>query len=108
MQRGKQTLYNNIVPSSTPEVGEKGKRNIGLEDRRDAMAYRYYFYATISRLRYDDCLLNLSNEFFLQPDTIIKELQMRIALINQLVADKITTAELRKKYPFYNWMPRFI
>ena len=108
MERGKQTLYNNIVQKSIASTGEKGQRNTSLDERRNAMAHRYYFHATINRLRYDDCLLNLSQEFFLQPDTIVKELLLRSDLISNLVKTKTTTAELRKLYPFYNWISRLI
>lgn len=108
MERGKQILYNTIVPKSVSSNGEKGQRNTGIEERRNAMAHRYYFHATINRLRYDDCLLNLQQEFFLQPDTIVKELLQRSDLITRLTLDKVTTAELRRLYPFYNWISRLM
>lgn len=108
MQKGKHKLYNAIVPQSVSSNGTQGQRNTGIDDRRDAMAHRYYFHATVSRLRYDDCLLNLQHEFFLQPDTIVKELQTRIDLLNILASNKTTTAELRRKYPFYNWLSKFV
>ncbi len=108
MQRGKQKLYNPIVPKSVTATGEKGKRNKSIEARRDAMAHRYYFHATINRYRYDDCLVNLSTEFFLQPDTIVNELQLRLDLINNLATNQTTTSELRKKYPFYNWVSKLL
>ena len=107
MERGKQILYNPIVRQTIAETGEKGQRNTGIDDRRNAMAHRYYFHATINRLRYDDCLLSLQQEFYLQPDTIVKELLLRNELITQLAHAKTTTAELRKKYPFFNWMSKF-
>jgi hypothetical protein len=106
MSRGKKILYNELVENSITTTGEKSKRNNGIDDRRDAMAHRYYFYANINRLRYDDCLLNLQKEFYLQPDTIVSELKLRLDLINQLITDKITTAELRKKYSWFNWMSK--
>lgn len=106
MAKGKQLLYNTLVENSLTTTGEKHQRNTGIEDRRDVMAHRYYFYANINRLRYDDCLLNLQKEFFLQPDTIVVELKLRLDLINQLIYDQITTAELRKKYNWFNWMSK--
>ena len=106
MNRGKQILYNPLVEKSLTTTGSKSKRNTGIDDRRDVMAHRYYFHAVVNRLRYDDCLLNLKREFFLEPDTIVTELKKRLDLINQLIDDKITTAELRKKYSWYNWMSR--
>lgn len=108
IERGKQTLYNNLVETSLSVVDEKLKRNTGIADRRDAMAHRYYFHATINRLRYDDCLLNLQREFYLQPDTIVKELLQRQELVTHLVNNKTTTAELRKLYPWFNWVSKLI
>lgn len=106
MKRGKQTLYNPIVPKLVTDAGSQGQRNAGIDERRNAMAHRYYFHATINRLRYDDCLLSLHQEFFLQPDTIVKELLLRNDLITQLARANTTTAELRRKYPFFNWMAK--
>lgn len=108
MQRGKRTLYNTIVPKSIGNTGELTKRDTNIEERRNAMAHRYYFHATICRLRYDDCLQNLHKEFFLQPDTIISELQSCFDVIKQLADDQTTTAELKKRYPFYNWVYKLL
>lgn len=107
--KGKHTLHNStIVPSLLPKEGKQHQRNTGIDKRRDAMAHRYYFHATICRLLYEDCLLALYNEFFLQPETIVNELQLRLDLINELVQNQITTAELRRKYPFYNWVSKLL
>lgn len=108
MQKGKQTLYNTLVASSVDTHADPLKRNCSIDDRRDAMAHRYYFHAIINRLRYDDCLMSLQQEFFLQPDTIVKELHKRFDLINDLIDQKTTTSELRKKYPWYNWVGRLV
>ena len=101
--RGKQTLYNSIVPTNTPQAGKKSRRNTQLETRRDKMAHRYYFWAVINRKRYDDCLTQLFEEFDLQVETISKELMLRIDLIKELTNSQTTTSQLRKKYPYYNW-----
>jgi len=106
MKRGKQVLYNSIVPQSVTEAGEKGQRNTAMDDRRDAMAYRYYFHAIINRYRYDDCLIQLNKEFFLQPNSLVKELLHRNELISKLINSKTTTAELKHKYPYFSWISR--
>ncbi len=107
MQRGKKILFNPIVSNLVIEIDKIG-RNTGIEARRDAMAYRYYFHATINRYLYKDCLFYLSQEFYLQPNTIIKELLLRVNLINKLTINETSTAELRKKYPFYNWVSKLL
>jgi len=103
MQRGKNKLYNNVVPEFTPGVGQYKKRNTSIEARRDVMAHRYYYHAIICRLRYDDCIINLHQEFFIQPNTVIRELELRLDLINHLVKQTLSTNELRKLYPWLNW-----
>ena len=70
------------------------------------MASRYYYHATICRLRYDDCLLNLSEEFFLEPETIVGWLQKRLGFVNSMVSRKVTAAELRRSYPYFDWSGR--
>ena len=106
IQRGKQKLYNSIVPESLPEPNPEHKRNTGIDLRRDAMAHRYYFHATINRFRYDDCLMKLHEEFYLEPPTIIKELERRFDMISLLVNQKVMLPELRKRYPYFNWTPK--
>ena len=106
--KGETSLYNNLVPSSLSRMdsGERSQRNTYLNQRTDAMACRYYYHATICRLRYDDCLLNLAGEFFLEPDTIIGYLKKRQGYCNNLVSKQVSTAELRRKYPFFDWSGR--
>ena len=106
MIRGKQTLYNHLVPISTPEAGVQNQRDTGLDKTRDKMAHRYYFHAVICRKRYDDCLTELYEEFDKQIDTIIKHLKLRLDLINDLTKKKTTTADLKRLYPYYNWVAK--
>lgn len=105
--KGKQLLYNTLVqPSLGQAQGEKGQRNAFLDRRHDAMACRYYYYANICRMRYDDCLMCLSNEFFLTPNAIVLNLKKRLAFINRLAQNETTTAELRRRYPYFDWSAR--
>lgn len=106
--KGENILYNNVVPNSLSnlEGGVKSQRNTYLEKRTDAMACRFYYHSTICRLRYDDCLFYLSNEFYLEPDTIVGWLKQRVSLVNNLVNKKVSTAILRRRYPHFDWSGR--
>lgn len=107
--KGENILYNSVVPSSLTSIGTggiKSQRNTYLDRRSDAMAARYYYHSNICRLRYDDCLVALSMEFFLEPDTIIGWLKKRVSLVNKMVKTQVAVAELRRSYPYYDWSGR--
>ena len=106
--KGENILYNDLVPNSLeePGTGVKSHRNLYLDRRSDKMAARYYYHSVICRLRYDDCLLHLSSEFDLEPDTIIGYIKKRLSFVNSMIKHKMTSAELRRKYPFYDWSGR--
>jgi len=101
--RGKNSLYNDIIPSSIAELGKKSRRNTFLEERDDALAYRYNYHAHLCRLRYDDCLVGLSAEFFLSHNIIIQRLSRRTDLLKSLVSANMQAGELRRLYPYYAW-----
>lgn len=105
LMKGENTLYKSVVPSSLTQLkgGKKSQRNTYLDRRSDAMACRYYYHSTICRLRYDDCLLSLSMEFNLEPDTIIGYLQKRLGYVNSMVRKETPTSELRQQYPWFDW-----
>lgn len=103
--KGENILYNNVVPSSIAEQenGGQNQRINHLDRRSDKIASRYYYHSTICRLRYDDCLMNLRSEFDLETDTLIGYLKKRLGFLNSLVNRKVTTAQLRRTYPYYDW-----
>lgn len=104
MMRGQQALYNSLFPSSiTSEIENKGKRNVAIDDRDDAMACRYYYYVQIRRLRYDDCLVELYKEFFITPNVITQRLAKRTDLIKELIKTNAACSDLKKKYPQWVW-----
>ena len=100
----KTKLYDKLVPSSLPEKeGEFQRKNTYAESHRDMMAARYYYHTTICRSRYDDTLVQLSKEFGLATSTILGHLNKRVATVNEMIEGRVSTAQLRKKYPWYVW-----
>lgn len=103
IMRGKHALYEELIPSSIAEQGQKSQRSTFLDERDDALAHRYYYYAHLLRYRYDDCLMALSREFFLTHNVIIQRLGTRTDLIKCLVSEDKQPGELRRLYGWYNW-----
>lgn len=101
---GEQLLYKKIVKSSIPpKEGEERGGNAFKEQWRDLLASRYYYHASHRRKRYDDCLMELSREFFITSRSVVANLKLRLGFIQRLTNDEIATAELRKRYPWYDW-----
>ena len=102
--RGQHTLYTAVFPPSVSiEPPRKGQRNVHRDRRDDALACRYYYHAQIMRRRYDDCLLNLEQEFHITPPAIMQRLKEKQAYVKELVAQKTTVAILKKLYPHFVW-----
>lgn len=101
--RGQKALYEDLIPSSLETVGQKSQRNTFLDDRDEAMAHRYFFHTHICRKRYDDCLLELSREFYLSHNVITQRLLKKADLIKSLIQEDVPAQELRKKYPHFVW-----
>jgi hypothetical protein len=101
--RGRKALYDDLIPSSLELTGQKSQRNMFLEERDEAMCCRFYYHAHLCRRRYDDCLTELSREFFLSPNVITQRLIRKDASIRELISRQIPPAELRKRYPYFVW-----
>lgn len=102
MIRGQQVLEK-LIPTAVETVGQKGQRNALLEERNIKITHRYYYYAHLWRLRYDDVLQNLMHEFDLTPNTVWNILKDKTDLIAELEAQKTDCSDLAKKYPFFVW-----
>lgn len=107
MLRGQQSLYNSLFPSSvTVSADNKGKRNVFIDERNEAIACRYYFYAEVKRLRFDDCLLKLQIEFYLSPTVVSQILTQKLGFIKDLVnrsKEGSIQAVFKKRYAHLKW-----
>lgn len=104
MHRGQQALFTTLFPTSVtpPDSDTKGER-LFIDKRDDALAYRYYFYVQIKRLRYDDCLLHLESDFFIGSRSIVLRLDSRKDLLKILIKQDAKVSVLKKKFPQFNW-----
>ena len=98
-------LYKEIVPSLLPnsDAANWQKRGTFTSERDDALASRFYFHSVLCRKLYEDCLYELHTEFHLTPNVISQRLMKRTDFLKEMVANDTSTADLRKKYSYYNW-----
>jgi len=97
--RGRQSLFTDIFPASLKPT----KRQTLLAKRDRDMAHRYYYHVHLCRLRYDDVLMNLSDEFYLTPDFIVERLSSVSDLLKEIVAKQPSLADLRKALPHFSF-----
>jgi len=101
--KGEKALHKDLIKTSI-DITEPGRLRNSLKSRfYDKMACRYYYLSNICRLRYDDCLLQLTLEFDITPTTIIKHLTKRLGMVTEMVENQVSPSELKKRYPWYDW-----
>ena len=90
------STYKTTMRNSTDRVERINQRNM-------ALVARWYYWTELKRLRTDDVLDNLCGEFFIEAQTVSRAVLDYDAYFRQLVDAKTTSAQLAKKYPFFNW-----
>lgn len=66
----------------------KGRSQKLIADRDRALIWRYYYYSEVKRLRYDDIISELSNDFFISEHTVLARLVYRGEEIQQLITKR--------------------
>lgn len=104
MQRGQYSLFTSVFPSAVESNPDnKGRRNVFLDKRDEALISRYYFYAQVKRKRYDDCLVELEKEFFITAGVITQRIDLGLDVLKDLVDKNVKVVYLKRKYPNWNW-----
>ncbi len=99
MIKGRQTL----TKIFTSEIQRQGIQGNATQDRDICLCYRYYYYYEILQIRHDKTIENLEPEFFISQDTITKRLTACADLLKDLVYNKPTRSQLKRKYPHLVW-----
>ncbi|NJB36377.1 hypothetical protein [Croceivirga sp. JEA036] len=99
---GKRKIYDNLVSNALEELPIEPQQDLKTK-RTTLMVSRYYYYAVLCRKRYDDCLADLSQEFFLSPLTISRHINGRLGYLENLKDRKTDRSDLKKKYPWLAW-----
>lgn len=71
--------------------------------RNEKLSARFYFYSVLMGLKFSVCLQNLEREFDISESTICDIIAENNEFISQLELQQITTADLKKCYPFMSW-----
>lgn len=79
----------------------KGRNKALMHNRNILCYYRFYYYSRIHKLRYEQVLSNLSNEFFLSVRTITDLIE---TMPESFFKEKPSLKELKINYPFYTWL----
>lgn len=102
--RGQRSLYNSLFPEKVQVQKEISRpRNYFQPERNEAVVYRFYFYAYINDLKYEQCLEKLEREFYLTSSRLIKVLTDSNDMLNRVSNESPSVKELEIKFPHFTW-----
>lgn len=105
--RGQRSLFQ-IIGNEAAEAkpNTQRPRNVLMPNRNSLLFYRFYCLAEIYRMRYDDILAQLEDEFFIVSVRIVVVLTHNDSELRQIVAAKPDIKQLEKQFPHINWRYR--
>lgn len=74
-----------------------------IEKRNRVLVARWYYWTECQRLRSDDAILRLCDEFFIEQRTVTNVLLKEDEYFRQLLRSKATAQKLSKEYSSFNW-----
>lgn len=106
--RGQRTLFQEMFGTKDTEAknDKQRPRNVLMPNRNTLLFYRYYCLAEIYRMRFDDILTQLENEFFIVGARIVVVLTDNDTELRKIVATKPDLKQLEKQFPHINWRHR--
>ncbi len=81
----------------------RGRNKDLISGRNRALFYRYYFYSKINKTPYDDILLLLSEQFFLNERTVVNLITEGHSQLKKIYAEHLSAKELQKMFPAFDW-----
>lgn len=98
MARGQHKLFQEFIEEDNRAPRDDKKR------RDLALAYRYYYYVQVKKLRFIDVLDALSVEFYISPVRITDILQREVYdEMSSIMRRRPELKELKEKYPHTAW-----
>ena len=103
MIRGSQTITSIFPTAIQSDSARKSNKGVYTIERDMCLCYRYYYHYEINRIRMDDAVATMEAEFFISASTIMARLVDYADLLKDIVNNKPTKTDLRKKYPQFVW-----
>lgn len=85
------------------KIGTKGRNSELLKQRNLAIVYRYYFYKSFTKWKYEAIIEKVSEEMYLTNRTITEILTAQVEELREIKADQPPIVRLSRKFPQYNW-----
>lgn len=100
--RGQRKLFD-LFGESPNVQKETEARNQFLHLRDEVLCHRFYWHADANKLKFQEVLNQLNNEFYLSDRRIIDILDKQYHLLSKIQKSKPTQKELQAKYPHLTW-----
>lgn len=78
-------------------------RAVRIEQRNKVLVARWYYWTECKRLRADDAILRLCDEFFVESRTVTNAILQGDEYFRQLLNEKPTKMGLQKIHNGFNW-----
>jgi hypothetical protein len=104
MRRGKKA----IIAITDTEVKQtfitaKGRSATLIRLRNELLLARYYYYNVILKMKYDDTLRMLEDDFFLSQNTIANTLSGKLEELRAIHKEKPGVKWFKEKWPRWPW-----
>lgn len=91
------------IPSAPVEL-KKGRDQELLAARNKKIVLRYYYYAKLKKIQYDEILKSLKTEFDISNKTISNVLFVdNYNEVSNVMQSKPTIKQLKKELPYFAW-----
>lgn len=103
--RGSQILSRIFEPSNTSvSKGKlKGRSELLMQARNQALLNRLYFYFAFTDLKYEKVIEIVSGEFYLRCRTVTMILEKEATNLSIIKKEKPTLLKLQREFPHFNW-----
>lgn len=95
-------LHGYFTPEPT-QPKRKGRSKELLAQRDEKLASRFFYYAHIKKLNYEDTINALVDEFDICERVVIDRLKANQTILDELFAEKPPVIKLKRKIPHFVW-----